>query len=122
MYSLVPSIQPEVSMMCSNEQCPRSLADQAAEFYSAPRGFESCRGRHFDASGTVAPCSEVLGRRGYYRGSVALVGESVGSTSSHEHGANGPAHCGGKHALTEYLRQLLKVHGRDTTGLASPDS
>lgn len=71
-----------------------------------------------NVSGTVAPCSEVLGRRGYYRGSVALVCECVGRLVARKyHGANGPAHCGGKHAMTKYLRQLLKVHGRDWTGL-----
>lgn len=63
-------------------------------------------------SGRYATGSEVLGRRGYYRGSGSMRARGPGKPDgAQEHDASGPAHCGVKPAMTEYLRQLLKVHG-----------
>lgn len=39
----------EFESRSAHQSRPRSLADEAADFYSARRGFESCRGRHIPA-------------------------------------------------------------------------
>jgi hypothetical protein len=73
------------------------------------------------ASGHVARGSEVWRRRGYYRGSVvAVLGGGCGRLTPPlmvRHEWSGILRMSWQR-FTEFLRPLLKEHGRDWTGLA----